>query len=167
MLVGVSDNDKYVTVCAGDTMVSVCMSRWVCVCVSFLLLCFKLSYNKLRVFVYPTSRQSRWFPEGYPTSQWSHSLRDPHCWRVFQETHKCQSQWWRVWHIPEFLNGRPILAWLKVCMLTLIIKDVSVLYFLLIYNGTKLSLFLDLGIVTWRLGIIGYSVCFLNIGEEW
>ncbi len=30
-------------VCVSDTMVSVCMSRWVCVCVSFHLVSFKLS----------------------------------------------------------------------------------------------------------------------------
>ena len=43
MLVGVSDNDKYVN----DTMVRVCMCRCVCVCVSLEFLFFKLSSGYL------------------------------------------------------------------------------------------------------------------------
>ena len=86
MLVCVSDNDK----CVCGTMVSVYVSVNVCTCVILLTL-FQVEF---RVFVYPTSRQSRWCPEGYPTS---HSLRVWHWWRVSQEMQKFQTQSGSVW----------------------------------------------------------------------
>ncbi len=46
----------------------------------------KLTHNSNEIPVRPTSRQSRWCPEGYPTS---HTLRVPQYWRVSQETPKC------------------------------------------------------------------------------
>ena len=48
-----------------------------------LLLCASDLQVEFRVLVWPTSRQSRWCPQGYPTS---HSFRAPHCWRVSQQS---------------------------------------------------------------------------------
>jgi hypothetical protein len=75
MLLGVSDK----SVCPWHNGKCAYVRVSVCVCVIPVAL-FQVEF---RVLVYPTSRQSRCCPEAYPAS---HSLRDPHCWRVSQET---------------------------------------------------------------------------------
>ncbi len=61
-------------VCVSDTMVSVCMSRCVCVCLSS---CSLLSWIQGTCLAHITSIKAQWCPGGYTTS---HFLRNPHYW---------------------------------------------------------------------------------------
>jgi hypothetical protein len=79
------------SLCVSDAMVRVCMSRCVCVCVSFQLLSFKLSSGCLfRPHHVHRGGVQKSTPQVTP-------YEPPHCWRVSQETQKWQAQPGAAW----------------------------------------------------------------------